>query len=462
MKKILHTIFSSGMSPDNSFALNNKIRIFNVSAVIIGITSFIYAILTYELNLPYAAVFTFSSAVMMLICFLLVRYRKYAVAFHLAIIFAFVFVSSFTPLFGLSTGTFQFLFFLPVVAALIFDNKVTSLYYFIVTAILLVLNLSFANRYQPVYPDFASKAQLFNLCNSVFTAILIFLGVRQFKTENQKFAKKIEEQKHILEEKNKDITDSINYAKHIQSSYLPPADIIPHFMPESFMLFKPKDVVSGDFYWAYCPKDENGSFSSDFFVCAADCTGHGVPGAIMSVICCNALNDVVVNRKEYNPARILDLVRDHVIQILKSNRTDGRQDGMDTSLICINRLTGDLQYAGANNPLWIYRKATNSIEELKSDKQPVGIHHIMKPFSLQKTVLNGGDIAFLFSDGYADQFGGEKGKKFKYRQLQQLLLDNADKAMPDLKSILENRLLEWQGNLEQADDVLVIGIRYPG
>lgn len=182
----------------------------------------------------------------------------------------------------------------------------------------------------------------------------------------------------------------------------------------------------------------------------------------MSVICCNALNDVVVNRKEYNPARILDLVRDHVIQILKSNRTDGRQDGMDTSLICINRLTGDLQYAGANNPLWIYRKATNSIEELKSDKQPVGIHHIMKPFSLQKTVLNGGDIAFLFSDGYADQFGGEKGKKFKYRQLQQLLLDNADKAMPDLKSILENRLLEWQGNLEQADDVLVIGIRYPG
>lgn len=291
---------------------------------------------------------------------------------------------------------------------------------------------------------FAMGIFLFNLLTVLVTSIgIVFL----FKVELNESRKK-------LYEKNKEITDSINYAKKIQSAYLPPQEVFHRVFKDAFLLFKPKDIVSGDFYWFYTSINEN----SKVLHCAvADCTGHGVPGALMSVICSNALNEVVVNNKILNTNTILNETRRLVKQSLKSTTYSGQKDGMDIALIKLDPATNELWYSGAFNPLWV--KQGNTITELAPDKQPIGVYDHEKDFSVQHVQLNKGDIVYLFSDGYADQFGGPKGKKFKYKQLKELLLANANLTMQEQKQKLESTLENWRGNLEQVDDVCVIGIR---
>ncbi|MCA6434895.1 MAG: SpoIIE family protein phosphatase [Bacteroidetes bacterium] len=259
-----------------------------------------------------------------------------------------------------------------------------------------------------------------------------------------------------IEEKNKEITDSINYAKRIQSAYLPDERIFHFMFPEAFLYFKPKDIVSGDFYWFYRFKKES---SDDYikFCAVADCTGHGVPGALMSVICCNALNEVVVNNKFHNTDDILNETRKIVKQNLKSTGS-GQKDGMDIALIKLDMETGDLSFSGANNPAWILQN--NQLIKLKADKQPIGMHENEQAFKANQLKLTKGDKIYLFSDGYADQFGGPGGKKMKYKKLEELLLSNNKLSMHDQKIIVENFFNEWKGSLEQVDDVCVIGIKY--
>lgn len=256
-----------------------------------------------------------------------------------------------------------------------------------------------------------------------------------------------------IEAKNKDITDSIKYAKRIQEAILPRAEFRNVFKENGFIFYKPKDIVSGDFYWMSVKGNR-------IFLAAVDCTGHGVPGAFMSIVGHNLLNQAVNEHNITLPSEILNEVNVGITNTLRQYELDSAvKDGMDIALCVLNKDTLELQYAGAYNPLWIIKKGIFS--EIKADKFPIGafVGEKMNKFSNNIIQLEQGDLFYLFTDGYADQFGGPNGKKFKYKQLQELLLKNASKTLQEQKLVVESAFNQWIGVLEQIDDVLVIGIK---
>ena len=302
----------------------------------------------------------------------------------------------------------------------------------------------------------AEKQQMLTTSVSVGLALvllfLFFVFNRLRVTKRQK--RVIEQQKgevemahSELEEKNQEITDSINYAKRIQSAILPPLKLVKEYLQESFILYKPKDIVAGDFYWMENSKKET-------LFAAADCTGHGVPGAMVSVVCNNALNRSVREHKLTDPGEILTKTREIVIQEFEKSDEDVK-DGMDIALCSLEG--NKLKYAGANNPLWILRKG--EIIETKADKQPIGKVDNPVPYKTHHFDLEPGDTIYVFSDGYVDQFGGEKGKKFKAKAFKELLLSIQDQSMEQQKDLVDAAFEKWKGNLDQIDDVCIIGVR---
>ena len=350
-------------------------------------------------------------------------------------------------------------------------------------------------------------------------ALIIFRSYRQQK-----------KQKAVIALKNKDITDSINYAVRIQQAILPSEDFTNEILSEHFILFKPKDIVSGDFYWAARIKNW-------LIVAAVDCTGHGVPGAFMSMLGVAFLNEIVTKEEVTQANQVLNELRENIISSLQQKGIEGEaKDGMDMSLIVIDTETNKLQFAGANNPLYIIRNNEKSplkkggalaggsqvypvgkndriggdvsplyiisnneksplikggalaggsqgdvspktknlsgfgepdsvsnekhiLYEVKGDKMPIGIHEVMKEFTNNELQLQKGDTLYIFSDGYPDQFGGEKGKKFKYKPFKESFLSIQAQTMEEQKEILAQTFEDWKGDLEQLDDVVVIGIR---
>jgi serine phosphatase RsbU (regulator of sigma subunit) len=279
-------------------------------------------------------------------------------------------------------------------------------------------------------------------------AFLLFNRARVKEEAN----KTLGHQNLVIAQKNKDITDSINYARRIQESLLASEETMKKFLPEFFIFFKPRDIVSGDFWWITKKEDH-------IFLCVADCTGHGVPGAFMSLLGISFLNEAVVEKGIYKPNEIFDHVRTRIISSLGSEKTaSGNSDGMDGVLCRIDQANRKITFAGANNPLWIIRNG--QLIEFRPDKMPVGKHHGEQlPFTLQEVELSKNDIVYLLSDGYADQFGGEHGKKFKYKPLQNLLLEIHHLPMEKQQEILDANFQKWKGNLEQVDDVLLIGFK---
>jgi len=281
---------------------------------------------------------------------------------------------------------------------------------------------------------------------------LIFVFNRLQVTRKQKII--IEGAHKELSEKNKEILDSITYAKRIQNAILPTDNLVKELLKNSFVLYKPKDIVAGDFYWVKTLPTGEIIFS------VADCTGHGVPGAMVSMVCNNALNRSI---KEYgltNLGEILDKTREIVIEEFSlegdvENKEDYVKDGMDIALCS---LQGDtLQYAGANNPLWIVREGEVIIT--KANKQPIGSFRSSEPFIVHTIELQKEDVIYIFSDGYADQFGGEKGKKFMAKAFRKLLISIQEKTMSEQQKILNDSFESWRGSLEQVDDVCIIGVR---
>ncbi len=289
----------------------------------------------------------------------------------------------------------------------------------------------------------------------ILVAIFALFMFNRFRVTNlQKQTIELKEQetqhqKKVVEEKNKEITDSITYAKRIQEAILPPQDFVNEFLPDSFILYKPKDLVAGDFYWMEVMNEK-------IFIAAADSTGHGVPGALVSVVCSNALNRAL---KEFNlqeTGKILDKTRELVVETFaKSN--EQVKDGMDISLLCIDKKNNTAFWSGANNPLW--KISANNLSEIKADKQPIGKTDLPKPFTTHTLQLNSGDIFYLFTDGFADQFGGERGKKFKYQQLKELLVNINNTSLKEQCKLLSKKFDDWKGKLEQVDDVCIIGIK---
>jgi serine phosphatase RsbU (regulator of sigma subunit)/tetratricopeptide (TPR) repeat protein len=303
----------------------------------------------------------------------------------------------------------------------------------------------------------------------IVTLFIIINTNRRRRRMNEVLSEKnalIQEQKEIVEEKNASIGDSINYARRLQTAILPTREHVNQYFPNSFLFFRPKDVVSGDFYWFEVLKDE-------CFMAVADCTGHGVPGAMVSVVCSNALNRSVNEFGLSRPNEILNKTREIVIETLGKSGEDVA-DGMDIALVAINRSKQRVVFAGAHNSLWLVRKKGDSnnlsdrlsiendqydLMEFKGDKQPVGLFEHMKDFTSTEFAFEEGDALYMTSDGYADQFGGERGKKFKYKPLKEELLQIQLMEMDTQKNQLERVFNEWIGDHEQIDDICFVGIK---
>jgi ligand-binding sensor domain-containing protein/serine phosphatase RsbU (regulator of sigma subunit) len=259
---------------------------------------------------------------------------------------------------------------------------------------------------------------------------------------------KIQLQKDKIEEAHKEITDSIVYAKRIQSAILAPPRLVKEYLKDAFILYLPKDVVAGDFYWLEKVSDTKVLFA------AADCTGHGVPGAMVSVVCNNSLNRSVREYGLTELGEILDKTRELVIEEFDKSDEEVK-DGMDIALCSVEGMK--LEYTGANNPLWIIRDG--EILETKANKQPIGKYTDPEPFTTHSIDLSKGDTIYIFSDGFVDQFGGEKGKKLKPSNFRKLLLSIQEESMEKQKTLLDEAFESWRGDLEQIDDVCVIGVR---
>lgn len=279
----------------------------------------------------------------------------------------------------------------------------------------------------------------------ILASVYIFRSLRKSKRQQ----KLIQNQVAILNQKNLEITDSIQYAKRIQNAILPPKKLVKQLLPDSFIFYQPKDVVSGDFYWM----DRH---QRNILFCAADCTGHGVPGAMVSVVCHNALNRSIQELNLTSPGEILNKTREIVIEQFEKSE-DHINDGMDISLCSLDPNSLELRWAGANNPLWILRN--NELIETKPNKQPIGKYFTKDDFTTHTFQLEKGDMIYLFSDGYADQFGGEKNKKFKRSAFRKLLLKVKDLSLDNQKQVIKNAFEEWKGDQEQVDDICIIGVR---
>ena len=262
----------------------------------------------------------------------------------------------------------------------------------------------------------------------------------------------IEKHRDIVLQRQQEITDSIRYAKRIQAAVMPQREMFVEVVPDYFIYFKPRDIVSGDFYWMK-------KLEKHIVVAAADCTGHGVPGAFMSLLGIAFLNEIV-NENLIDAAGILNVLRLRIIEALHQTwKDDEAKDGMDIALSIINLETKELQYAGAYNPLYLFRNG--ELIERKADKMPIGIH-IKEPrdFTNQSIQLEENDSVYMFSDGYIDQFGGEDGSKYKSRKFKELLHNIQGKLMSEQKEIINETHKNWKGNQKQLDDILIIGMRF--
>ncbi len=298
------------------------------------------------------------------------------------------------------------------------------------------------------------KRQNYYLIGFLLLAV-IGLGIiyNRFKVTNRQ-KKIIEEQKKEVDIKNREIIESISYAKRLQEAILPSETALRSVLKEHFVIYRPKDIVAGDFYWLHTIGAQQKP--EIVLLAAADCTGHGVPGAMMSVACNNALNRTIDEFKVGSTGEVLDAVKKLIVENFNRNESTIR-DGMDISLLAISRRTNTVEWSGANNRLLYLHEG--ALIELKADKQPVGYSEKNEKFSTHSLPLHAGDVFYLLTDGFVDQFGGDKNKKMGIKYLRELLELNKNKSLEEQRDVLEKAFVDWKGSNEQIDDVTLIGVR---
>ncbi len=315
----------------------------------------------------------------------------------------------------------------------------------------LTLNETFfgnEDMYQVCYPKDHRSVFTFIIIFSITTLILGILVIYIKNSSN----KKLKEKNSIIEEQNKDLIDSINYAQRIQNAILPDKSIEDEILKNGFVLYKPKHIVSGDFYWLHKCKDI-------LYFAVIDCTGHGVPGALLTMLAHNAINKAVIEKGLADPTLILDSMNTDVKASLKQNQNQDIRDSMEVGIVCYNTQTKQVLFSGANTAITYIQN--NELKIANGGKCSVGSvqeGEIVLP-TTHTIQLNSGDCFYLYSDGYADQFGGQKGKKYKYKQLEELLNTNCHKEPFQQREVLNVSFETWKGTLEQVDDVTVIGYK---
>lgn len=413
--------------------------------------------------IPVAAYFNMAGIIILnslfllssLLSFYLNIHKRHNAAFYVSSVYGLIYFSCGPVFYGLESNLHFFILIMCLIAIALFESNI-ALRLYITAAMISFFTLLMYMDHKPgliQFTDEMRKAQavisVLNLVLLFFITIIFFIF---FRRENLLFQKEILTQKEIIEEKQKEILDSINYAKRIQFSLLTGNQFLEEHLPEHFILFNPKDVVSGDFYWAV-------PVSDGLIYITADCTGHGVPGAFMSLLNISKLSQVINENNITRPDLVLNSVRTEIIKSLSADTSNGEnKDGMDAVLCKLNRNAMTLEYAAANNPFYILRN--KALILCGADKMPVGKgHDDTIPFTYHRIDLQKDDVIYTLTDGYADQFGGEKGKKFKYKQLEDLLLSIHHLPMKEQGERLHKRFLEWKGALDQVDDICIIGIR---
>ena len=319
-----------------------------------------------------------------------------------------------------------------------------------------------------ITPPFWRTWWFYSLC--ALAALFVAISYYQIRTSNIKIRKrneKIKRQNAIIEEKNVEILDSITYAKRIQEAILP-SDIMLNELPDSFVYYKPKDIVSGDFYWMK-------KVDEILLIAAVDCTGHGVPGGFVSMVGHSGLNRAVSEYQLKRPGAILEKLSELVTETFDDGTEKGIKDGMDVAICSINRESLVLNFSGANNPLYLIRKSTNplidihgesvpakvlgNLHEIKGNRRPVGSSELKEEFTNHEIQLEQGDRVYIFSDGFPDQFGGTKGKKLMYKPFKKILSSYEDTPMREQSELLNNEFESWRGTIEQIDDICIIGFQ---
>jgi serine phosphatase RsbU (regulator of sigma subunit) len=280
----------------------------------------------------------------------------------------------------------------------------------------------------------------------------ILIRTKKLLSEKEKAFDEIESQKAELEYAARKMIDSLNYAQRIQDALLPSEGYLKRYFRESFILYKPKDIVSGDFYWI-------GEKNDTRFIVAADCTGHGVPGALISMIGHDLLEKIIITENTIQPGKILDRMNEALRETFSREKNTGTviRDGMDIGICSIDLKKKMISFAGAFFPLFMIRE--NRLIEIKGDRYTLGIKPVDATFKNNQMDLLEGDMLYLFSDGYVDQFGGEENKKFMYRRFRYLLMNIHSFPLADQKAILDDNIMTWKGINQQVDDILIIGFR---
>lgn len=449
MKKKLNSLLEAGVYNDLPEGEKKRIRLLNrlifLSVLVMLVFSVLDAVNGYYQMLAIGLVVCLAAWAQQM----LVRSRRYTAAKHL-VFFLILATVTFTAIFvGDSSGTQYMLVPVTMIPLLIFSSRTTAAFLFFLVLGFYVLVYYLQQRIEPLLVLPGHLVPVYTITATFCMMGITYMFTSYARSVNESYEELILNKTDQLVAAYKDITDSITYARRIQHTILPSVKTVRECLPDSFILYKPQSIVAGDFYWV---EREGGKI----FFSVADCTGHGVPGAMVSVMCSNALKKAVKETGICVPAKILD----RTVQVLQEQFEKSElevQDGMDLALCAFDPESSVLEYAGAHNPLCLVRNG--ELTEIKADKQPVGKYAHRLPFTNHALQLQKGDCLYLFSDGYADQFGGDKGKKFKQSQLRALLLSVSSLPMQEQKDILEETFETWRGSLEQVDDVCVMGVR---
>ena len=444
-------------------------RILNGTGILGVVSSFLGAVNCFFLELPAITIVTpiISSLYFLFGLLYSLKYRKLRIYYNLSMAYiSFVFIPSSWLFNGASDGGFHYFIFLFIVISITMTRYKERWFYSISLLIIAIILLIIEYHYPELVVGYPSRSEemidvgismILSLV-SIVTANEIFMSIYQkthnkLEEKNELLHNKNEEiylQKQIIEKSHKYITDSINYAKKIQNAIFPSLDLFKNNLSDYFIIFKPLNVVSGDFYWA--------TKINDYFIfVAADCTGHGVPGAFVSMLGISFLKEIVNRNDNIQAGKTLDTLREEIKNSLNQNHKNERQEGMDIAFCALNTKNNILQFAGANNPLYLFRN--NELIEYKADRQPIGLYRKERPFKNHEIQLEKNDQLYIFSDGFIDQFGGDKNKKFMKKNFKNLLTEIQNENMDIQNKILEDEFKKWKGTINQIDDVLVIGVK---
>ena len=438
----------------------NKVMFINVALAII-FSSLDAANLQIE-----GALVSLSPITLSVVFWLLIKRGFFAAAKWVTLIFIITFISSISIGFGSKSGII--VYFIPgaLCPMLLFKKKLLSLTLSLLV-ILVMVGVYFAGQnYGPYYWIADSELVYYELTSLAGGVCLTILILWHFISTNIAYEQVIltkntvlketnqliEKQKLALENNNERFTDSMEYARKIQRAMLPGEQLLESGFASSFAFLLPKDIVSGDFFWAQSVGDK-------ILFAVADCTGHGVPGAMVSVLCSRVLNKVVLEERIVEPSSILNRSRELVIESFGSSEKLV-YDGMDISLCVYNFKTNQLDWAGANNPLWIIRSENDAVEVLEPNRQPIGNYGVIETFTQHRVEVKKGDAVYLFSDGFADQFGGERNKKYTVAAFQNYLISIGNEEMREQKGLLMSEFERWRGDEDQQDDVCILGVRF--